>query len=72
MGKRAIYLDEREQDLVRRVCLYTISNCKQRSGHCLHGIEQYAISWFQDEIKVLVAKFREPDPTEIQNHIEGS
>ena len=59
--KRAIYFDDRERDLARRVCDAVVHRFeyqleKQVSDH--H--QRMAISWTRDEINVLAAKFDEP------------
>lgn len=59
--KRAIYLDDRERDLARRLCVWVQFKCRES----LHGkfetdVSAPALRWLDDEIKALRQKFEEP------------
>ncbi len=57
MGKRAIYLDERERDLTRRV----FTEVNNELGKTFDGgLERMAVMWTREEITRLRAKFEEP------------
>ena len=60
--KRAIYLDDRERDLARRICDWVCLKAKDElvaraTGH----VTKPALIWFYDEIQALRAKFKEPE-----------
>ena len=56
--KRAIYLDDRERDLARRV-FSTVAEwlTEHIRSHAMFPIEKMAASWTRDEIEMLAAKF---------------
>ena len=61
MAKKAVYLDDRERDLARRICDWMCLKAKaELSGtHQLH-ISRPALGWFHDEIQALKSRFEEP------------
>ena len=67
MGKRAIYLDERERDLAKRIFDYIICRCELRQPKSLYPIEQCAVQWLHDEVLALKEKFNKPVSEEADN-----
>jgi len=59
--KRAIYLDERERDLVRRIIEYFAGRLNN-TGLSLTYAETVAVYWTRDEANRLLEKFKEPPP----------
>ncbi len=60
--KRAIYLDDRERDLARRICDWVCFKAEERLGREFQtSVEKPALRWFRDEIQALNAKFEEPE-----------
>lgn len=60
MSKRAIYLDERERDLARRVFTHADDIICYRLNHET-GIERVALIWTKDSVRDLADKFQEPE-----------
>lgn len=61
--KRAIYLDDRERDLARRVCGAFVSRLNWRIKNRLEdSFDKMALGWTVDEVEALAAKFEEPTP----------
>ena len=58
MSKRAIYLDERERDLARRI--FTAAVDILNNAEIPGRIKKLAILWTHDEILKLREKFEEP------------
>lgn len=64
MAKKAIYLDERERDLARRLCRLVCS--KLRNEGTAIKLTQFALQWTHDEIQALEAKFAEHEVAEAE------
>lgn len=58
MTKRAIYLDERERDLARRVFSYVIGRLKNNVNDA-NAVQKFALSWANREVSALFVKFEE-------------
>lgn len=57
MGKKPIYLDERERDLARRICTVV----GEELGTLFGGkVEKFAVHWTMKEVRALGEKFIEP------------
>lgn len=59
--KRAIYFDDRERDLARRVLGFVADRLNaQISSNLSDYLDRMALRWTCDEVKALAAKFKEP------------
>lgn len=62
MSKKAVYLDERERDLARRVCDFALSRVDEAlSGQAMYDVDWPARRWFKKEVQALHEKFVEPE-----------
>ena len=62
--KKAIYLDERERDLARRVCRFVM---EALDDHPLGDAARFACAWTRDEVQRLAKKFAEREVEEGEN-----